>query len=1133
MGCVYIGGGVIMRKLIVLISFFNTIATFGQIPVAENIIDRNGHRQGKWVIGFNQDWKQTQDINELVYFRLITYMDNIPIDSVQDYFKNGTLQWKGKLIKDQPFDIIDGKSYYFYENGNKKIVAYYSSGNPDKKWVYFTSKGNFSHEIDYEDSATTLLIQNTRSDLLNYKIDVKQYVQIVSSFYSDHRRNNWYANDLSNIGYTLVEKKRFNDAIIIYNISLDVLDKGDNKLTEEYAFSLNNLASAYSRNGDYLKALELNQECLELRRKIYGEHHLYFALSLNNIAHNLESQGDYLMALDYQFQSLKILNRSKTKYYCLVLSNIGNNFSNLKDYNKSILFGKKAIECKCEIIGKDNDDYYLSLKNLVHTYLNIGNYLEGNVLLKECYDYYFAKREFKSPQYIDLMETWIDFKEQICDYSQAKLLLEELIDFHKLNGDKVSMIKSLRKLCLLQLKTNDFENATYIFQEYQKLSKENDYTEFTLEEAEIYSRFGNYAKSNKILKSCIPKLWNTYDYPTANILQSNNYIHLNKQSDAYKSCVEALKWGFIVEENEQSFYDFIVVVMKLKEFKYVDSVISVLCNNTLDAFKKNTSTLTTNECIEYKNELNTSLNLMFNYSIQRLISNPKLIYQAYNLWVTSNGLLNSVLSSTFDIQKSKEDTLRTELFNNYRILKNQLLLFEQSPNSEANNSERINELKNKISIIEREINIKSLSHDNFKRDITFAELKNNLELEECFVDLVYIPFIDSMTHDYTGEYKSIAFISSSKDNEIDYVLLENEFDFIDKYNASKHEKYEEIDNVSNNKYSLYNSLWKPITDKIGDAKTVYVSLGGVYNSINLNTLYNPETGKYLIEEKDIRIVNSARDFVLMKERVKKQYTSTTSALYGFPDYNGNTTSSADTADYFSANRDLDQIWIDSLTRGGMKASALPATKVEVDEIARSFQMNGWKVTTYTGSDASETNIKKEDNPRVLHVATHGYFFEDIPMDKNDDRFLGMDRQRVVHDPMLRSGLLFTGANKTLQGEESNGENGLLSATEASLLDLRETELVVLSACETGKGEVKNSEGVYGLRKAFSDAGAKNIIMSLWKVDDKVTQEFMTRFYEIWLNEKTTIREAFHRTQLEIKAKYPQPYYWGAFILVGE
>jgi CHAT domain-containing protein len=312
-----------------------------------------------------------------------------------------------------------------------------------------------------------------------------------------------------------------------------------------------------------------------------------------------------------------------------------------------------------------------------------------------------------------------------------------------------------------------------------------------------------------------------------------------------------------------------------------------------------------------------------------------------------------------------------------------------------------------------------------------------------------------------------------------------------------------------------------------------VSLGGVYNNINLNTLYNPETGKYLVEEKDIRIVNNARDFILSKEQTQRTYTSTSTALYGFPDYNGNETITEDTIDYLALTRDLDPLWIDSLTRGGLKAAPLPATKVEVEQIAKSFKENGWQVSEYLGDKASESNIKQEASPRVLHIATHGYFFDDIPTDKNNnERFLGIDRQRVVQDPMLRSGLLFTGANKTLQGEKVEGENGLLSASEASLLNLRGTELVVLSACETGKGEVKNSEGVYGLRKAFSDAGAANTIMSLWKVDDKVTQEFMTRFYDIWLNDRTSIREAFNRTQLEIKAKYPQPYYWGAFVLVG-
>ena len=167
------------------------------------------------------------------------------------------------------------------------------------------------------------------------------------------------------------------------------------------------------------------------------------------------------------------------------------------------------------------------------------------------------------------------------------------------------------------------------------------------------------------------------------------------------------------------------------------------------------------------------------------------------------------------------------------------------------------------------------------------------------------------------------------------------------------------------------------------------------------------------------------------------------------------------------------------------------------------------------------------------MATHGYFLEDIEQDHEDDRMLGMDRNKVIENPMLRSGLLFAGANATLSGtRDEEGENGILTAYEASFLNLENTELVVMSACETAKGEQKTGEGVYGLRKAISDAGAEYVMMSLWKVDDKVTQEFMTTFYTYWLEDKMSIREAFKSTRSTIKSKYPQPYYWGAFILVG-
>jgi CHAT domain-containing protein len=919
-----------------------------------------------------------------------------------------------------------------------------------------------------------------------------------------------YVTSLNNIAVTYSNLGNYSKALE-YNLeALKIRKKKLGKEHPDYALSLNNIAVIYSDLGDYSKALEYNLEAREIRRNTIGNDHPDYAQSLNNIAVNYGHMGYYLKALEYNFEALKIRENTignDHPDYAQSLNNIAVNYSHMGDYLKSLEYNLEALKIRENSIGSNHPKYAISLHNIAKNYSDFGDdpkALEINLKALEIRKNILGKVH---PDYANSLQNIASNYNGIGDYSTAlKYNLEALeIRGNILGREHPYYAHSLNNIASNFLDLEDYTQALQYNLEALKiyeniLGKEHpDYAvslnnlAFNYSTMEDYSRaLEYYLQALKVYETSIGT-WHP-NYLTCLYNIAANYSSISD----YSSCSRYLNESYTIQEQ---------------------------------SFTKNKFGLDKRMQENYKINIVQSIEFISGFQV----INSDILQFVNKSWINLNGLLSADTKNLENQILETGDTSLVKTMESLKLSKMQLAKYNELTLKEKE-QRGINQqvLEDEITAMERELSKKSQAFANFNRYFYASDVTKELDVNEFFVDIARIPYYSFYSNKWTDSIKYLVFITDSKDTLVDYLFIDNglelEKELISDYKLESSDKNAATD-LKNEIF--YNSFWKPIAEKIGDAKTVYVSLGGVYNSINLNTLYNPETGKYLLEEKDIRIVNSARDFVLSKEREKKQYTSTTSAFYGFPDFNGNATKTVDTTDFLSSTRDLDKMWIDSLTRGGMKASPLPATKVEVEQIAGTFQKNGWSVKKYTGENASETNIKQEVSPRVLHVATHGYFFEDIPIDKSNDRFLGMDRQRVVQDPMLRSGLLFTGANKTLQGEQVKGENGLLSAAEASLLDLRETELVVLSACETGKGEVKNSEGVYGLRKAFSDAGAQNIIMSLWKVDDKVTQEFMSRFYEIWLNEKTTIREAFNRTQLEIKAKYPQPYYWGAFILVGE
>jgi CHAT domain-containing protein len=175
------------------------------------------------------------------------------------------------------------------------------------------------------------------------------------------------------------------------------------------------------------------------------------------------------------------------------------------------------------------------------------------------------------------------------------------------------------------------------------------------------------------------------------------------------------------------------------------------------------------------------------------------------------------------------------------------------------------------------------------------------------------------------------------------------------------------------------------------------------------------------------------------------------------------------------------------------------------------------------------------SPQVIHLATHGYFFPDT---KNRDEVRGMRDDEPVFktsdQPMIRSGLILAGGNhawKTGRPLRPDVEDGILTAYEISQMDLSGTELVVLSACETGLGDIDGNEGVYGLQRAFKIAGAKYLVMSLWQVPDQQTQELMAAFYENWLTKKMGIPDAFRAAQQSVRDRYDHPFFWAGFVLV--
>ncbi len=363
-------------------------------------------------------------------------------------------------------------------------------------------------------------------------------------------------------------------------------------------------------------------------------------------------------------------------------------------------------------------------------------------------------------------------------------------------------------------------------------------------------------------------------------------------------------------------------------------------------------------------------------------------------------------------------------------------------------------------------------------------------------------------------------ITNSGEEQLKLILMPNGFELENSY----YKNYKAMIKQKLNDKQSFDIYWAQIDELIKDKSKIYVSLDGVYNNISLNTL-KKSTGEFVFDNRELVIISNTNELVKHKYETKPLDIPKNAVLLGYPKYK---------LDEVSSKPVIRQLNKDTVSKNEILISDLPGTKEELEKISSSLKTNNWKFEQFLQESASEGTMKSFKDYSLVHIATHGFFMANLD-NQDEGREFGVDIERAVQNPLLRSGLLLSGASNYLNFDftsQESDENGILTSYEAMNLDLSKTKLVILSACETGLGEVMNGEGVYGLQRALQIAGAKNMIMSLWTVNDQTTQELMTEFYAKWLA-GNTIQKSFREAIASIKAKYKDPYYWGAFILIGE
>lgn len=537
-----------------------------------------------------------------------------------------------------------------------------------------------------------------------------------------------------------------------------------------------------------------------------------------------------------------------------------------------------------------------------------------------------------------------------------------------------------------------------------------------------------------------------------------------------------------------------------KDYKKSKKLIEESLNNYENFIKSYFPALSEREKAKYWNTIKGDFEFYNTLAFSQLDDFKDLAGKVYNYQLLTKALL---LNSSIKIRERIQNSTDEELKNQYNtwVQKKELLTLalSMSPVQLTENEIDPVTLTQEVERLEKELSQKSeLFGQSFEnKRITYEDVKKTLKPTEVAIEMVRFRYFN---HTFTDSVLYAALYLKNEFNRPRALSLTDghkmETRYFKFFNNAITGKIP--DNIS------YGVFWEPIQKEIGQVSTVYLSADGVYNQINLEAIPTPD-GKYILDNSNIVLVSNTKDIYLRKVK-SRDAANNTAAIFGNPTF------------YFTAS-------------ANPTITPLPGTEKEINQVQFMLKQKGWDSKEYMENTATEEKIKELNSPKIFHVATHGFYKPADQMSSENE--LEENEAQLTQNPLMRTGLMLKGAGDLWDKTEYNYniESGILTAYEAMNLNLDKTDLVVLSACETGLGQLEAGEGVYGLQRAFLVAGAKILIMSMFKVDDEATQKLMLKFYQKWLNTGNP-RQSLIDAKKELRLEYPEPYYWGAFMMIG-